>query len=234
MARDAEKGSVSQGMLVNEGATPKGRRDFGLADEIARVEQAAIEWGLHVDALEGQFVRALLKAIEETGKTNLATLGDLQALLEQARREGEADRRRVERLIEATSNALAMALRATENAGAASAHAQQMIDESVAGIQSRMSDALVKECPNWLILEQKFRHREYAWKLARWVSFGAMALFIGGYATSQYWNLRLTESRQAMFDAVDRCWVDPMKVRMSNGTTIDACPLADISPGRPK
>ena len=22
--------------------------------------------------------------------------------------------------------------------------------------------------------------------------FGAMALFIGGYATSQYWNLRLT------------------------------------------
>ena len=56
MARDAEKGSVSQGMLVNEGATPKGRRDFGLADEIARVEQAAIEWGLHVDALEGRFI----------------------------------------------------------------------------------------------------------------------------------------------------------------------------------
>ncbi len=107
-----------------------------------------------------------MKAIEETGRINLAALGDLHALQEQARREGEADRRRVERLIEATSNALAMAHRATENAGAASAHAQQMIDESVAGIQRRMSDALVKECPNWLILEQKFRHREYAWKLA--------------------------------------------------------------------
>ena len=86
-----------------------------------------------------------------------------------------------------------MAHRATENAGEASAHAQQMIDESVAGIQRRMSDALVKECPNWLILEQKFRHREYAWKLATRVAIGAIALFIAGYATSQYWNLPLTE-----------------------------------------
>ena len=234
VARDVEKGSVSQEMLADEGATSTGRRDFGLAEEIARVEQAASEWGLHVDALEGRFVRALMKAIEETGRINLATLGDLHALQEQARRAGEADRRRVERLIEATSNALTMSLRATENAGAASAHVQQMIDESVAGIQRRMSDALVKECPNWLILEQKFRHREYAWKLATRVAVGAMALFIAGYATSQYWNLRLTESRQSMFDAVDRCWVDPMKVRMSDGTSMDVCPLADLTSGRPK
>ena len=44
------------------------RWDVGLAEEIARVERAALDWGAHVDALEGQFVRALLKAIEETGK----------------------------------------------------------------------------------------------------------------------------------------------------------------------
>ena len=159
---------------------------------------------------------------------------EAEGILDKSRREGEADRCRVERLIEATSNALAMAHRAAENAGEASAYAQQMIDESVAGIQRRMSDALVKECPNWLILEQKFRHREYAWKLATRVAIGAIALFIAGYATSQYWNLPLTESRQAMFNAVDRCWYEPMKVRMSNGTTMDVCPLADLTSGRPK
>ena len=100
------------------------RWDFGLAEEIARVEQAARDWGVHVDAVEGRFVGALLKAIEETGKTNLAALGDLEVLFERARREGEADRRRIERMVEAGVNALAMAHRAAENAGVASAHAR--------------------------------------------------------------------------------------------------------------
>ncbi|HEY5203129.1 MAG TPA: hypothetical protein VIJ63_00825 [Roseiarcus sp.] len=123
------------------------RWDFGLAKEIARVEQAARDWGVHVDAAEGRFVGALLKAIEETGKTNLAALGDLEVLFEKARREGEADRRRIERMVEAGVNALAMAHRAAENAGVASAHAQQMIDESVAGIQKRVSKGACRPVP---------------------------------------------------------------------------------------
>ena len=87
-----ERPGAPGGTTVNVGAAPVGRRDFGLAEEIASVERAALDWGVHVDALEGRFVRALLKAIEETGKTNLAALGDLEALLETARREGEAER----------------------------------------------------------------------------------------------------------------------------------------------
>ena len=219
---------------LSEGAAPEGRRDFGLAGEIARVERAAIEWGLHADALEGQFMRALLKAIEVTGKTNLATLGDLEALMEEGRRAGEAERRRVERLIEATGNALAMARQATENAGAASAHAQQMVDESVAGIQARMSDALVKGCPQWLILEQKYRHREYAWWLAGRVSAAALAIFIGGAVTMAWWNGKERAAHEAVIDAVDRCWVDPMTVRMEDGKSVEACRLTDLTPGRPK
>jgi hypothetical protein len=100
VAGEVEKGGVFE-TLPAGAATPAGRRNCGLAEEIARVERAALDWGLHADALEGRFVQALLKAIEETGKTNLATLGDLEALLEKARREGEADRRRIERMIEA-------------------------------------------------------------------------------------------------------------------------------------
>src|SRR5580698_3206118 len=175
-----ERPGAPEGTLANEGAAPIARRDFGLAEEIARVERTARDWGVHVDALEGQFVRALLKAIEETGKTNLAALGDLEALLEKARREGEADRRRIERMIEAGSNALAMAHRAAENAHVASAHYQKTIDEGVAGIFARISKELVAKCPQWLNFEQNARHRQYAWRLAAKVLAAGVVLFIGG------------------------------------------------------
>jgi hypothetical protein len=206
-------------------------------DRLARLREAAgdMDEALREEGFESFGSHAVFVRWQRASVEALAGIVvEAEGILDKSRREGEADRRRVERLIEATSNALAMAHRAAENAGEASAYAQQMIDESVAGIQRRMSDALVKECPNWLILEQKFRHREYAWKLATRVAIGAIALFIAGYATSQYWNLPLTESRQAMFNAVDRCWYEPMKVRMSNGTTMDVCPLADLTSGRPK
>ena len=232
VAGEVEKGGVFE-TLPAGAATPAGRRNCGLAEEIARVERAALDWGLHADALEGRFVRALLKAIEETGRTNLATLGDLEALLERARREGEADRRRIERMIEAGSNALAMAHRASEDAGVASAHAQQMVDQSVAGIQARMSKALVEGCPQWLIFEQKARHRLYAWRLAAWVAAGAVAVFIAGVATTQWWNAKESAARQAMLEALDRCWVQPVMVRTGEGKTVEMCRLADLTTDRP-
>ena len=228
-----ERPGAREGTSANEGAAPVGRRDFGLAEEIARVEQAARDWGVHIDAVEGRFVGALLKAIEETGKTNLAALGDLEVLFERARREGEADRRRIERMIEAGSNALAMANRASEDAGMASARAQQMVDQSVAGIQARMSKALVEGCPQWLIFEQKARHRLYAWGLAAWVAAGAVAVFIAGGITAQRWSARESATRQAVLEAVDRCWVEPMMVRMADGKTVEMCRLADLTINRP-
>jgi hypothetical protein len=86
-----------------EGAAPQRRHDFGLAKEIARFERAVLDWGVHVDVyeLEGQFVQALLLAIEETGRTNIAVLGDREALIEKMQRAGEGERRRIERMIEA-------------------------------------------------------------------------------------------------------------------------------------
>ena len=218
---------------VQGGGDCLGRWDFGLAEEIARVEQAARDWGVHVDAAEGRFVGALLKAIEETGKTNLAALGDLEVLFEKARREGEADRRRIERMVEAGVNALAMAHRAAENAGVASAHAQQMIDESVAGIQKRVSKALVDQCPQWFTFEQTARHRLYAWRLAAWVAVAAVALFIAGGATMQCWSAKESAARQAVLEAVDRCGVEPRMVRTADGKTVEMCVLADLTTNRP-
>src|ERR1700722_5018788 len=224
-----ERPGAPGGTTVNVGAAPVGRRDFGLAEEIARVERAARDWGVHVDALEGQFVRALLKAIEETGRTNLAALGDLEALLETARREGEAERRRIERMIEAGLNALAMAHQATERAGLASISAEEAIDEAIARIAKEMSRALLAESQKWLVLKQTERNRREAWRLAAWVAAAAVAVFIGGGVTTQWWSAKESAARQAVLEAVDRCWVEPMMVRMADGKTVETCRLAGFA-----
>jgi hypothetical protein len=228
-----ERPSAPEGTSGAKGTTPVGRRDFGLAEEIARVERAALDWGVHVDAAEGQFVRALLKAIEETGRTNLAALGDLEALLATARREGEADRRRIERMIEAGSNALAMTHQATERAGFASIRAEEAIEESIARIAKEMSRALLAESQKWLVLKQTERNRREAWRLAAWVTAAALAIFIAGCATTGWWSARESATRQAVLEAVDRCWVGPMMVRMTDGKTVEACRLADLTTNRP-
>ena len=228
-----DRPGAPEGTLANDGAARVARRDFGLAEEIARVERAALDWGVHVDAQEGQFVRALLKAIEETGKTNLAALGDLETLLGAARREGEADRRRIERMIEAGSNALALAHQATERAGHASIRAEEAIDEAIARIAEKMSRALLAESQKWLVLKQTERNRREAWRLAGWVAAAAVVVFIGGAATTQWWSAKESAARQAVLEAVDRCWVEPMMVRMADGKTVETCRLADLTTNRP-
>ena len=209
------------------------RWDFGLAEEIARVEQAARDWGVHVDAVEGRFVGALLKAIEETGKINLAALGDLEALFERARREGEADRRRIERMVEAGVNALAMAHQATERAGLASVRAEGAIDDAIARIAAKMSGGPLSESQKWLVSKQTKRNRREPSRLAAWVGTAALAGFIGGGGTMRWWSAGESATRQAVLEAVDRCRVEPRTVRTADGKTVEMCRLADLMTNRP-
>ena len=186
-----------------------------------------------MDALEGRFVRALLKAIEETGKTNLAALGDLEALLERARREGEADRRRIERMVEAGLNALAMAHRRRTAAGRASVRAEEAIDDAIARIAAKMSGGPLTESQKWLVSKQKERNRREPSRLAAWVGAAALAGFIGGYGIMRWWSATESAARQAVLEAVDRCRVEPGNVRTADGKTVEMCRLADLTTNRP-
>jgi AcrR family transcriptional regulator len=209
------------------------RWDFGLAKEIARVEQAARDWGVHIDAVEGRFVGALLKAIEATGKINLAVLGDLEALFERARREGEADRRRIERMVEVGVNALAMAHQATERAGLASVRAEGAIDDAIARIAAKISGGPLSESQKWLVSKQTERNRREPSRLAAWVGAAALAGFIGGGGTMRWWSAGESATRQAVLEAVDRCRVQPRMVRAADGKTVEMCGLADLTTNRP-
>src|ERR1700677_3869246 len=200
---------------VQGGSDCSGRWDFGLAEEIARVEQAARDWGVHIDAVEGRFVGALLKAIEETGKTNLAALGDLEVLFE------------------AGVNALAMAHQATERAGLASVRAEGAIDDAIARIAAKISGGPLSESQKWLVSKQTERNRREPSRLAAWVGAAALAGFIGGGVTMRWWSAGESATRQAVLEAVDRCRVQPRMVRAADGKTVEMCGLADLTTNRP-
>ena len=65
------------------------------------------------------------------------------------------------------------------------------------------------------------------------VAAGAVAVFIGGAAAMQWWNAKESAARQAMLEALDRCWVQPVMVRMADGKTVEMCRLADLTTDRP-
>jgi ribosomal protein L17 len=205
-------------------------------DRLAKIREAAgdMDEALREEGFDHQgshavFVRWQRASVEALG----AIVVEAEMILATARREGEADRRRIERMIEAGANALAMAHRAVENAGVASAHAQQMVDEGVAGIFARVSKALVEGTPRWFSFEQTARHRLYACKVAAWASAGAVLAFIGGIATTHWWDAKESAARQAMLEALDRCWVQPVMVRTADGKTVEMCRLADLTKDRP-
>jgi hypothetical protein len=217
---------------VNEGerAVPPGRRDFGLAKQIEAVERAAVNWGMHVDALEGQFVKALLKAIEETGRTNLAALGDLEALIEQTRRVGEGERKRLEILIKGGEQTLTMARQAAETAAVAGERAEKVFNASVAKIAKDLSVKLLDECQQWLVLKQTAYNRRDARRLAAGVGVVALAVFVGGYATAGWRQEKETEAEKVVYAAVERCWKKPVTVRDADGAPVEMCRLEDIVP----
>jgi hypothetical protein len=200
-----------------------------LREAAGEMEEALEELGFDRHGPHAVFVRWQRTSVEALG----AILVEAETLLETSRRGGEAERRRIERMLEAAANALALANRAAENAGVASAHAQQMIDESVAGIQKRVSKALVDQCPQWFTFEQTTRHRLYAWRLAAWVAVAAVALFIAGGATMQCWSAKESAARQAVLEAVDRCWIEPTMVRTADGKTVEMCRLVALTTNRP-
>jgi hypothetical protein len=207
-----------------------GPRDLDLEDHILEVERAAADWGVHVDALEGRFVGALLAAIRESGRTNLAVLGDIEALLERARATGEGELRRIGLMIEASQQTLSMAQAAAETSAEASDRAERVFNTSVDKIAKELSVKLLDECQQWLVLKQTARNRRDAWRLAASVAAAALAVFVGGYATAGWRQDKETEVERAMVAAVERCWKRPFTAQDANGAAIEMCRLEDLLP----
>ena len=209
---------------------PTGPRDLELKDHIREVEKAAADWGVHVDALEGRFIGALLAAIRESGRTNLAVLGDIEALLERARATGEGELRRIGLMIEASQRTLSMAQEAAETSAASGERAERVFNASVAKIAKDLSVKLLDECQQWLVLKQTQHNRRDARRLAVGVAAAAIAVFVGGYAMAGWRQDKETKAEQAVVAAVQRCWKKPVTLHDSNGGAVAMCRLQDLLP----
>ncbi len=209
---------------------PAGPRDLDLKDHIREVERAAADWGVHVDALEGRFIGALLAAIRESGRTNLAVLGDIEALLERTRATGEGELRRIGLMISAGQQTLTMAQQAAETSAASGEQAEKVFNASVARIAKELSVKLLDECQQWLVLKQSARNRRDAWRLATAVATAAMVVFVGGYAMAGWRHDKETAAEQAVVAAVERCWKKPVLLHDNAGGGVEMCRLQDLLP----
>jgi hypothetical protein len=209
---------------------PMGRRDLNLKEHIHAVERAAADWGVHVDALEGGFIGALLAAIQESGRTNLAVLGDFEALLEHTRATGEGELRRIGLLISAGQQTLNMAQQAAETSAASGERAEKVFNASVARIARELSVKLLDECQQWLVLKQSARNRRDAWQLAVSGAAAALVVFVGGYATAGWRGDKETGAEQAVVAAVERCWKKPITLNDGKGEPIEMSRLQDLLP----
>jgi hypothetical protein len=187
-------------------------------------------WGVHVDALEGRFIGALLAAIRESGRTNLAVLGDIEALLERTRATGEGELRRIGLLISAGQQTLNMAQQAAETSAASGDRAEKVFNASVARIAKELSVKLLDECQQWLVLKQSAYNRRDAWRLAVSVAAAALAVFVRGYATAGWRRDKETGAEQAVVAAVERCWKQPITLNDGNGEPVEMCRLQDLLP----
>jgi hypothetical protein len=156
------------------------------------------------------------------------------AMIEESSRKFRDDEvRRVEVMLESGRVAINLAREANQTALVTADRAEQEFNKSVGRIAEEMSRKLLSESQKWLVLKQTERNRREAWRLAGCVAAAAVAMFIGGGATTQWWSAKESAARQAVLEAVDRCWVEPMMVRMADGKTIETCRLADLTTDRP-
>lgn len=195
-----------------------------LEAHVQAVEQAARDWGVNADQLEGKFVSALLSAISAVGRANIATIGDLGKILEGTREAGEAELHRLRLLLDGGRQVLELAQEATTLAARAEAEAQFQYDQSIQRVARTMATALLSETSGWLILKQTNYNRGMAMRFA--AVAGAAMLFI---AWSGY-QVRAWEDGPTM-DAAGRCAASSFAVRVGdNPTPQPACLAGSFEP----
>jgi hypothetical protein len=156
------------------------------------------------------------------------------AMIEESSRKFRDDEgRRVELLLESGRVAINLARESNQTALVTADRAEQEFNKSVGRIAEEMSRTLLSESQKWLLLKQTERNRREAWRLAGCVAAAAVAVFMGGGAAMQWWSARESAARQAVLEAVDRCWVEPRMVRTADGKTVEMCRLADLTTNRP-
>ena len=212
-----------------------------LREAAGDMDEALRNEGFDAFGSHAVFVRWQRASVEALGTILIEAEGELGARVEKAcamieessRKFRDDEVRRVEVMLESGRVAINLAREANQTALVTADRAEQEFNKSVGRIAEEMSRELLAESQKWLVLKQTERNRREAWRLAACVAAAAVAVFIGGGATTRWWSAKESAARQAVLEAVDRCWVEPIMVRMADGKTVEMCRLADLTTNRP-
>src|SRR6202042_3808988 len=127
--------------------------------------------------------------------------------------------------------AINLAREANQTALVTADRAEQEFNKSVGRIAEEMSRKLLAESQKWLLLKQTERNRRQAWRLAGCVGAATVAVFIGGGVAAGRGRMGGGASHRTMIEALDRCWLNPLVVRMETGERLETCRLDELAPG---
>ena len=212
-----------------------------LREAAGDMDEALRDEGFDAFGSHAVFVRWQRASVEALGAILVEAERELGARVERAcawieelsRKFRDDEVRRAEVMLESGRVAINLAREANQTALVTADRAEQEFNKSVGRIAEEMSRALLAESQKWLVLKQTERNRLEAWRLAGCVAAAAVAVFIGGGAATQWWRANESAARQAVLEAVDRCWVEPIMVRMADGKTVEMCRLGDLTTNRP-
>jgi hypothetical protein len=191
---------------------------------ISAVEHAAAEWGVHGDQLEGRFVAALLMAIRTVGRSNVATINDLNKLLQTTQEVGNLELVKLRTLMEGADKVLAMARTGAENALAAQVHTREQTKNTVASLAQQMAADLLDQTHGWLLVKQKAINRREAWILSGIVAVVGFGVLMAGYEVRAWQDAPATE-------ALTRCAFSSFSVQIGTRPKPDrACPIEELTP----
>ena len=184
-----------------------------LSDRIKDTVDAARDWGVLPDHLEGRFVTAFLNALSWLGRLVTAAVADLKAVVHAGQKLAETELATLKAANELATNTIRQARAAQTNL--------EVQRETIATrMVENLGPQLARGLKDWLVL----REREHNWRMARRraaiTSAVVVALIAGGY------GLRAWQDTDATA-ALSRC-VDTKIVSPTNGEAF--CSLKSLLP----
>lgn len=193
----AEGGDAARAAPPSTVGSPE---DFAVV--LKTVQDAAREWGVRNDLMEGKFISALLGAVEWLGRINQAAQAEYRQIAQKQSDVAKVELARAEALTKATNATLGQARSALINLQVERENVTvRMIHETMPIFAEKMRDVLVT----------RISDESSALRLKRGLIAGLLAIgvFVGGY------GLRAWSDRDAV-GALERCLAKPLQAQTAD------------------
>ena len=145
-----------------------------LSDRIKDTVDAARDWGVLPDHLEGRFVTAFLNALSWLGRLVTAAVADLKAVVHAGQKLAETELATLKAANELAANTI-------RQARAAQTNIEVQRETLVARMVENIGPQLAGGVKDWLVLREREHNRKVARRRAAITGAAVVALIAGGY-----------------------------------------------------